>query len=55
MARAVDFFFGIMIGVVCAAMIVEVRAKKGRPALPSLLIAMFVSSVLFLAAYVAGS
>ncbi|WP_406063176.1 hypothetical protein OG462_32665 [Streptomyces sp. NBC_01077] len=55
MARAVDFSFGILVGVICAAIIVEMRERKSASSLNSLRIAMFASSLMFLVLYIAGS
>ncbi|MFB7543631.1 hypothetical protein ACFC0N_27510 [Streptomyces zaomyceticus] len=55
MARAVDFSFGILVGVICAVIIVEMRERKGASSLGSLRIAMFASSLMFLVLYIAGS
>ncbi|MER5966557.1 hypothetical protein [Streptomyces sp. NPDC002057] len=55
MDRAVDFSFGILVGVICAAIVVEMREKKGATSVNPLRISMFASGLVFLALYIADS
>lgn len=55
MTRATVFFFGIMAGIFCATIIVEMRERKGVSSLNALRVALFGSSLAFLAFYVADS
>ncbi|MFC7794989.1 hypothetical protein [Streptomyces cinereoruber] len=49
------FTFGILVGVICATIIVELRERKGASSLNSLRIAMCASSLVCLAFYIANS
>ncbi|GBQ00428.1 hypothetical protein SSP531S_18430 [Streptomyces spongiicola] len=52
MNRAVDFSFGVMIGIVCAAMVVELCQRRDKPSLGPLRAGMFASGLVFLVLYI---